>query len=118
MINFKNRNKAKGIGYGQAGDLLQRFHKKAAFVMEMLSPWGLHYHLVFNMLSHILPSIVQLSSLKKADNLLNKENQKKKKERTKKKKEDDRDHYRVSFMETASPWGAHVIPDLWYCTGW
>lgn len=93
--------------------------RRQHFVMETLSPWGLHYHLVFNMLSHILPSIVQLSSLKKPDNPSNKENQKKKKERTKKKKkEDDRDHYRVSFMETASPRGAHVIPDLWYCTGW
>lgn len=60
--------------------------RRQHFVMEMLSPWGLHYHLVFNMLSHILPSIVQLSSLKKADNPLNKKNQKKKKERTKKRK--------------------------------
>lgn len=60
--------------------------RRQHFVMEMLFPWGLHYHLVFNMLSHILPSIVQLSSLKKPDNPLNKENQKKKKERTKKRK--------------------------------
>lgn len=117
MINFKKETKQKELGMCKPVAYFKASSRRQHFVMEMLPLWGLHCHLVFNKLFHILPSIVQLSSLKKPGNSLNKKT-KRRRRKEQKKKEDDRDRYRVSFMETASPRGAHVIRDLWYCTGW
>lgn len=99
----------------QASGLLQRFPKKGALCDGNSFPPGSSGLLG---IQHVLPHFAYHSSTvftKEARQFLKKEKQTKKKERTKR-KEDDRDHYKVSFMETTSPWGASVMPELWCYT--
>lgn len=80
MINFKKETKQKEFGMCKPVAYFKDSTRKEHFVMEILSLQGLPCHSVFNMVSYILPSIVQLSSLKKPDNSLKKKTKRRRKE--------------------------------------
>lgn len=84
MINFK-RNKARGVWYGRARGLLQRFHEKTRLRGGTPFPLGFpsatRHSTCF---SHIFPGIVQLLP-RQRQQILEIE------------REDDRNHYRVRF---------------------
>lgn len=86
MINFKKETKQKELGMCKPVAYFKASSRRQHFVMEMLPLWGLHCHLVFNTLFHILPSIVQLSSLKKPGNSLNKKTKRRRRKEQKKKR--------------------------------
>jgi len=70
MINFKRETTQKELGMCEPVAYFKDSARREHFVMEILFLQGFPCHLVFTIFSHSLPSIVQLSSLKKPDMFL------------------------------------------------